>query len=146
MTLKQLREEWAKDSKIDQMNLGEESIRTPALHSKYLNVMTEKRLQLRRTKRDRLTLAATKTRYFKGELSKEELQTHGWPQYLGKPVLKSDMDRVLQSDPDMMKLDDKIEYLTITIEFLESVITFLGKRTWDVKGAIEWAKFTSGSF
>ena len=44
ITLKQLQDEWAADSKIDELNLGSESTKTPILHSKYLNHLTNFKL------------------------------------------------------------------------------------------------------
>ena len=146
MQLKDIKVEWQKDTKIDKADLGHESIRTPSLHSKYLDLLVSKKLQRRKTYVEYLQMCQTKTRYYKGEMTKEELQAHGWPQYLKKSPLKAELETLLESDEDVNKVKDKVEYLDVTIEYLESVMKSLSSRTWDIKSAVEWAKFTNGAF
>lgn len=144
ITLNELQEEWKSDCKLDQTNLGKESIKTPELHAKYLNYLTTFRLQLRKYEAQLLSLRRIKTRYFRGELSKEELADLGWGQYLGNQPLKQEMQEYLDSDPDVIKIVDKVEYVKACMYHCEFVMKSLGSRTWDIKNAVEWEKFTSG--
>ena len=48
MTLEELHDLWKEDSVIDKSELGDESLRTPTLHSKWLRVFSVERLQLKK--------------------------------------------------------------------------------------------------
>ena len=146
ITLNELQEEWTSDCKIDELNLGTESTKTPELHSKYLNHLTTFKLQLRKYESHMLSLRRIKWRYFRGELSKEELSDLGWEQYLGNQPLKNEMQEFLDSDCDVMKIVDKVEYIKTCLYQCEFIMKSLNSRTWDIKNAVEWVKFTNGSF
>jgi hypothetical protein len=45
ITLKELQDEWAVDCKINELELGKETIKTAELHSKYLNHLSNFKLQ-----------------------------------------------------------------------------------------------------
>ena len=58
--------------------------------------------------------------------------------------LKNEMDDVLQCDDDLIKIQDKIDYVKAVLYQLEQILRSLNSRTWDIKSAIEWTKFTNG--
>jgi len=144
MKLSEIQESWTKDCKIDQLNLGPESTKTPELHSKYLNILSNSKLQLRKAEADYYRLRRTKIKYYRGELTREELEEHGWNQYQGLKPLKNEMDDVLQCDEEMIKQQDKIDYIKAVLYQLEQILRSLNSRTWDIKNAVEWTKFTNG--
>lgn len=144
MKLTELQENWAKDSKIDETNLGRAAARTPELHAKYLNLLTSAKLQHRKAESDYLKLRRIKYRYFRGELTRDELDQLGWPQYQGVKPIKNEMDEFLQTDEDLITAQDKLEYLKTVLVQLESILKSLHSRTWDIKNSIEWTKFTNG--
>jgi len=144
ITLNELQDQWKTDCKLDELNLGSESTRTPELHAKYLNYLTTFKLQLRKSESQKLSLRRVKWKYFRGELSKEELEGLGWEQYLGPVPLNNQMSDYLDSDPDIIKLDDKIEYIKACLYQCEMIMKSLSSRTWDIKNAVEWTKFTNG--
>jgi len=144
ITLKELQDMWAEDSKIDELNLGSESTRIPELHSKYLNHMSNVRLQLRKSEAALLKLRRIKMQYYRGELSKQELDALSWEQYLGPKPLKQDMNEMLDADDDIIEQMNKVEYIRTVADFLERVMRYLNSRTWDIKNSIEWTKFTNG--
>ena len=144
MKLTDLQNLWADDCKIDETNLGHESARTPTLHSKYLNFLSSTRLNLRKVESDYLNLRRKKYKYFRGEMTQLELTDEGWEQWQGNKPLKNEMDEFLQVDSDLIILQDKIEYFKTVMYQLEQIIRSLNSRTWDIKNAIEWTKFTNG--
>ena len=146
ITLNELQDTWKTDCKIDELNLGSESIKTAELHSKYLNHLTNFKLQLRKFESQMLTLRRVKWRYFRGELSKLELDDLGWDQYLGPQPLKNEMQEYLDSDSEIIKINDKLDYVRACLYQCESIMKSLNSRTWDIKNAVEWTKFTNGSF
>ena len=144
ITLNELQDQWKADCKIDELNLGSESTKTPELHSKYLNHLTTFKLQLRKYESQMYSLRRIKWRYFRGELSREELDNLGWEQYLGPQPLKNEMQEYLDSDSDIIKIVDKIEYIKACLYQCEFIMKSLNSRTWDIKNAIEFMKFTNG--
>ena len=144
ITLNELQDQWKADCKIDELNLGSESTKTPELHAKYLNYLTTFKLQLRKYESQMYSLRRIKWRYFRGELSQQEFENLGWEQYLGPQPLKNEMQEYLDSDSDIVKIVDKIEYIKACLYQCEFVMKSLNSRTWDIKNAIEFMKFTNG--
>ena len=144
MKLTELQEAWKTDAQIDHTNLGRSAARTPELHAKYLNLLTSARLQARKAESDYYKLRNVKYRYFRGELTRQELDNLGWNQYQGVKPLKSDMDEMLSTDTDLITAQDKLEYLKTVLYQLESILKSIHSRTWDIKNAIEWEKFSNG--
>ena len=144
MKLNELQDMWAEDCKIDQTNLGRSAARVPELHAKYLNMLTSVRLQFRKTETEYLRMRKLKTRYFRGELTREELTELGWEQYLNNRPLKNEIDDVLQTDDDIIRSIDRLEYYKTLMFQLEQILKSINSRTWDIKSSIDWYKFTNG--
>ena len=144
ITLNEIQEMWEDDCKLDELNLGQESTKIPELHAKYLNMLTTFKLQLRKNKSNLLSLRRLKWKYFRGELSQQELNTLGWEQYLGNAPLNNQMNEYLDSDSDVIKLQDKVEYIEACLTQLDYIMRSINSRSFDIKNAIEWSKFTSG--
>ena len=144
MKLSDLQDSWKEDCKINEMNLGQESVRTPNLHAKYLNFLSSTRLNLRKAESDYYNCRRKKYRYYRGEMTQAELEEEGWDQWQGNKPLKNEMDEYLQVDSDLIAYQDKVEYFKTVLYQLEQIIRSLNSRTWDIKNAIEWNKFTNG--
>jgi hypothetical protein len=144
MKLQEIQTMWEQDCKVDQTNLGRTAARVPELHAKYLNMLSSVRLQYRKAEADYLRLRKLKGRYYRGELTKEELTELGWTQYLNNRPLKNEMDEVMTTDDDIIQSTDKLEYIKTVLFQLEQILKSINSRTWDVKSAIEWYKFTNG--
>jgi hypothetical protein len=144
MKLSELQDMWTTDAKINESMLGNESARTPTMHAKYLNLLSNTRLQLRKAESDYYNCRRKKYRYYRGEMTLQELTDEGWSQWDGNKPLKNEMDEFLMSDADLIQFQDKIEYFK-TVQFqLEQILRSLNSRTWDIKNIIEWNKFTNG--
>lgn len=144
MKLTELQEQWAEDSKIDETELGREAIRVPLLHSKYLTFLSKVKLQQRKAESDYFNTRRQKYRYYRGEMTRAELEELGWEQFQGNKPLKNEMDEFLQCDKDLIELQDKVEYFRTVIYTLEQIIRSINSRGWDIKTAVEWTKFTNG--
>ena len=139
-----LQDEWKNDALIDETNLGNVSARIPLLHAKWLEYLTQAKLQLRMASAKYLRLRRDKIKYYKGEMTRNELTERGWQQYQGIKPLKSEINDILQVDEDMIVQEDKVVYLETMVQFLESVMRSINSRTWDVKNGIEWSKIQNG--
>lgn len=146
MKLTEIQSEWSKDCLINELELGREAVRVPTLHAKYLSTLSNVKLQLRKAESDYNNLRRVKYRYYRGEMSRDELEKLDWPQYQGNKPLKNEMDEFMQCDEDLNMLQDKIEYFKTAVYTLEQILRSINSRTWDIKSAIEWNKFTNGAF
>jgi hypothetical protein len=106
--------------------------------------MTDVKLKLAKTKLDYNTLRQTKFRYYRGELPREELVELGWDQWQGVKPLKSELDEFLVGDTDLNNTNIKIEYLNTMIYTIESILTALRNRNWDIRNAIAYKQFQAG--
>jgi hypothetical protein len=144
MKLEDIQDMWEKDSIVDNTNLGHESTRNPMLHSKYLNMLSKVKLHCRKAESAYLEMRRDKYRYFKGEMTRGELETRGWSQYQGRVPLKTEMEEYLTTDADMIRLDDRREMYKIMRETLESIMKAINTRGWEIKAGIEWIKIQNG--
>lgn len=143
MKLEELHDLWAVDSNIDRSELGEESLKIPQLHSKYFKLFSNERLLLRKLEDDYNKLHLLKSEYYNGTISEEDLKANGWEPFMLK-ILKADVGNYLRADPELSKLQLRIEMQNEKIDFLESIIKNLPSRGYQIKSAIDWIKFTHG--
>ena len=145
MNFDQIRSMAEKDAKIDGTELDIESIKIPQLHNKYLRILQDEKLVLRRYMSQQSTLYRKKWEYYNGKMSKEEMDDLGWDPFQHN-ILKKDLDVYLNGDEDLNVMKDRISYQEVKLQFLEEVVKELNSRAWKIKNAIEWRKFTSGTF
>ena len=144
MTLDELQQSWAIDCVIDEQNPDKASARSPHLHSKYVNELVAYKMKISKIQLDMINLKGTKTKYFRGELTREELNELGWAQWHLK-TLKSEIDGLIDADPDMQKLYARESYMKTAIYFLESVMGEIRSRSFHCRNIVDFAKFRAGS-
>jgi len=71
------------------------------------------------------------------------LDSRGWQPFALK-ILRQDIDLYLDSDQDLIKLQQKTQYQKEKVALLEEVVKELNTRHWKIRNAIEWRKFTNG--
>jgi len=143
MTLSEYRQMVEADLKIDETELDSESLRTPQLHSKYLNFLTDEKLKASKLEYDYNRLKKYKWLYYTGKLSEEELADFGWEPFQ-LSILKTDIDRFLNADEELQLISNKLEYQKSVIYYLENIIKVISNRQWNIRSAIDWIKFTNG--
>ena len=131
------------DLLIDETQLDSESSRTPQIHSKYLNFLTDEKLKLAKIQSDFKVMKKKKWLYYTGKISEEELHEENWEPF-ELTVLKTDIDKFLEADDDLQIISSKIKYAEIVVEYLESVIKIINNRQWNIRSVIDWLKFTNG--
>ena len=144
MNFEDLKRHVERDMKVDDTQLDLESLKIPQLHNKYLNFLQEERFNLKKMGFDFASLRRSKWEYYTGKISEEDLEEKGWEPFNLK-ILKSDIDMYLDSDNDMILMKQKITYQEEKVFYLESIIKEISQRNWEIRNAIEWRKFVSGS-
>jgi hypothetical protein len=144
MNIEQLQDSWDKDCEIDDNYLGEHATKTPKLHAKYIKILVGVKLKYTKLQSEYNLLRKSKFRYYRGELSRDELTEYGWEQWQGVKPMKNEMDEFLTGDSDLNTLEVKIKYLETMIYLLESILGQIKARDWQLKTAVEWKKFLAG--
>lgn len=144
MNLEELYTEWDNDCRIDNNHLDTESVKTPNIHSKYLRILMGYKMKLSALKTEYNLLRQKKFRYYRGEMGKTELDENGWDQWQGIKPLKSDMNEFLEGDADLNRITIKCEYLENMIQGVESIMSQIKARDWQIRNSIEWKKFVAG--
>ena len=141
MTLEELQELAEKDLKINDTELDLESLKTPQLHNKYLKFLNKWKLLLSKAQIDYYTMRKEKWEYYTGKAPQQV--------YSEKPfnlkILKTDIDKYMDADPELVKLKSKVEYIQAVIDFLDRTLKQISNRGFQIKNAIDWRKFTSGA-
>ena len=141
MNLEQIQEMWEKDSKIDPDNLHDESLKIPQLHSKYYTLYNTITLLRERAREQYSKVRLERYNYYTGKAPAEAYIEEPFPYKVRE---KDAIQRHLEADDRMNKVDMKIKYYDIMLKFLEEVIRAVSNRTYQIKNAIEWNKFQSG--
>ena len=141
MDLEKLQEMADKDLAINETELDLESLKTPQIHNKYMKHYTKFKLMLTRAETELAQMKRFKWEYYTG---KADAQV-----YAEKPfdlkILRTDIDKYIDSDEDLIKLKQKVQYLQAVIDYLDRTIKQISNRTFTIKNAIDWRKFTSGA-
>jgi hypothetical protein len=142
--LEYISSEWAKDTIINDLDIPSEVKRLPQLHSKWLTHISSAKDMLRRLAKKYITLRKIKFRYYRGELSREDLVKYGWQQWQGTKPLKGEMDEFLKGDSDLLKLEDQIKIVENMIWTMEQILRSLHQRGFDLKTLLAAKQFYSG--
>ena len=141
MDLEQLQELADKDLKINDTELDLESLKTPQLHNKYLKHLTKFKLLLTRAEDEFTRIKRDKWEYYTGKADPAVYQLKPF----NLKILKTDIDKYMDADPELVKFKSKVEYIQTVIDFLDSTIKQISNRGFQIKNAIDWRKFTSGA-
>lgn len=145
-TLEEVLEAWETDCQIPRNDLAETSRITPALHAKYLGVLSNTKLRLKKAEMDQKTLLKDKWLYYNGKMDQEEIDARGWAYdpLEGLKVLKGDMDYYYDSDKEIQESELKIEYLKAMLNTLTDIVDALKWRHQTIGNIIKWKVFESG--
>jgi len=143
MNIERIREIVEIDLKMDGTELADESVRIPQLHGKYLNIFHDESLILRKHEADYKILRKQKWEYYSGKMSEVELKSLGWEQFNHR-ILRQDIDVYMEADPDLLKIQSKIDLQKQKVEYLDAILKGINNRQWVIRNAIEWRKFMSG--
>ena len=141
MNLEQIQEMWEKDSKIAPDNLHDESLKIPQLHSKYYTLYNTITLLRERAREQHSKIKLERYNFYTGKAPAEVYAEEPFPYKVRE---KDAIQRHLEADDKMNKVDMKIKYYDIMLKFLEEVIRAVSNRTYQIKNAIEWNKFQAG--
>ena len=132
---------WEKDSQIDPDNLHDESLKIPQLHSKYYTLYNTITLLREKARESYAKVRLERYNYYTGKATAEVYAEEPFPYKVRE---KDAIQRHLDADDKMNKIDMKIKYYDVMLKFLEEIIRVVSNRTYQIKNAIEWNKFQAG--
>ncbi len=146
MTLEEILNQWAVDSLIEKNDLDEVSRKTPSLHAKYLALLANAKLKLRREEMSQKKLLKKKWEWYNGKMSEEDIEKLGWDHdpLNGLKIMKGDMDYYYDSDPEIQESELKIQYLKTTIDTISEIVNNLNWRHQTISNMIKWKVFEAG--
>ena len=144
MELSELRKHVEQDSRIDDTELDTESLKLPALHSKYLNFYHDAKLRLEKATNEYNRLFRLKWEYYSGKMDSATLEQRGWEPFDHK-ILRNDISIYLNGDEDLCKRKEVIVYIKSIVDYLEEVVKEVSFRHMKIKAAIDWRKFLGGA-
>ena len=141
ITHQDLLDMWEADAPIDKHHLDNESTEIPKMHHKYLSILMDlKSRKIAITHRIE-DLKKEKELYYSGQATSDV--------YKEKPFdlklkTKGGIEKHVNTDPEVVALISKIEYMDVLLEGVNHILEQIKWRNQNVKNAIAWAKFTSG--
>ena len=146
MNLEQVLQEWATDSNLPRTELDEVSRQTPALHAKYLALLSNAKLRMKKMEMDQKTLLKKKWLWYNGKMTEEQIKDLGWEYdpLEGLKVMKGEMDYYYDSDKEIQESEMKIQYIKTMIDTLNEIVNNLNWRHQTIGNMIKWKVFEAG--
>lgn len=146
LDIKNMEDDWAIDSKIDLTNLNGISSRIGEFHQKYFKYINEAKKYKRIFESEKRRMIHWRTDYYLGNLPKLILDEKGWKPRQERAVLKTELDRYLDSDELIIDLNLSIGDCNDIIDFGESIIKSIQNMNFNVKNIIDEKKFSNGGY
>jgi Recombination, repair and ssDNA binding protein UvsY len=144
MKLEDIYNMWEKDAKYDDLNLDAESLNISSLHAKYNRMLSETRSQLRSAMIRKKSQFLELREYYLGNLNNTEDLTRINRQPFLNKVMKNEVNNYIDADGELIRIDERIALLEEKVEVVIEIMKCIHKRSFDIKHAIEWRKFTQG--
>ena len=141
MNLDEIQKMWANDSKIDNDDLGNESIKSSILHCKYYELYNTTYLLRENARQIHDKVYLERYNYYTGKADPEVYEKEPFP---FKVREKDSINRYLNADERLSKASLKIKYYDQTLRYLEEIIKQISNRGYQIKNANDWMKFQAG--
>jgi hypothetical protein len=132
---------WESDSKMDPDNLHTESLNIPILHSKYHQIYNNTFLLRKKAEQLRKNIRHERYEYFSGKADPEVYIENPFPKKIRD---KDTMQKYMDADTKLSGVSLKLEYYDTMLVYLESILKQITNRTYQIKNAIEFMRFSSG--
>ena len=121
-------------------HIDQESYKNQVIKQKWLDFKSDFELMLIKARTDHQQLYREKWEYYGGKADAKV--------YAAKPfdikVMKTDLQMYVQSDEDILRLQNKIGYYETCVDYCKGVIKSIDNRGWDIRNATDWKKFEAG--
>lgn len=131
--------QWDKDCKIDATQLDVESLDISKLHNKYYKMYIEEKIKSKKQK-SQLAILKNDKREFYTLGPTEETKQKGWVLPPQGKILKNEVELYLASDKELVDISLKIGIQEEKLELLKSILETIGKRSFQIRAAIDFMK------
>ena len=143
--LAELTQESEKDIKIDFLKLTEELAHNQNLIGKWMTYQQVWEIKYQFLDLEYRQLLASKTKYYTGKMSEDEIISKGW-EIEGTKILKADLNIWVDDDNDMIKAKKKMLILKQIITIIDKTIDILvDQKKWTIKNFIDYKKWLEGN-
>jgi len=132
---------WSEDAKIDPDNLHTESLNIPILHAKYFDIYNNLVLLKKKAEQQRKNIRHERYEYFSGKADPDVYIDNPFPKKIRD---KETMQKYLDADEKLSGVSLKIDYYETMLQYLENILKQITNRTYQIKNAIEFMRFTAG--
>ena len=132
---------WEQDSKIDVDNLHTESLNIPSLHAKYFEIYNNIILLKKKAEQQKKNIRHERYEYFSGKADPDVYVENPFPKKIRD---KETLQKYLDADEKLSSVSLKVEYYDTMLNYLESILKVIQNRTYQIKNAIEFIRFTAG--
>jgi len=141
VSLEVIQEMWQKDSVVNQDELDTESLKIPQLHAKYYQLYNTILLLRKQAEQQHSSILLERRKFYMG---KAETQVYIDEPFPYKVRDKEDLRLYLEADEKLSKIRLKIDYYDTMLKYLEEILKQISNRTYQIKNAIEWRRFSAG--
>lgn len=142
MKLEQIEEMWSEDCIINTVNLTEETIKIPKLHSKYYSILLKERMILSKYKADYKRLKLEKYEFLINPT--EDKIKLGWKLPAQGKLLKNEVNQYLEADDLLIEHELKLGFQEEKVAYLKSIIDSINVRNFLIKNILEDRRFMNG--
>ena len=126
---------------MDPDNLHTESLNIPILHAKYYDLYNNITLLRKKADQQRKNIRHERYEYFSGKADPEVYIDNPFPKKIRD---KDTMQKYMDADEKLSSVSLKIEYYDVMLKYLEEILKQLSQRTYQIKNAIEFMRFSAG--
>ena len=132
---------WEQDCKIDPDNLHTESLNIANLHAKYFDIYNNIILLKKKAEQQRKNIRHDRYEYYTGKADPDVYLENPFPKKIRD---KETLQKYLDADEKLSQVCLKIDYYDTMLNYIESILKMIQNRTYQIKNAIEFIKFTAG--
>ena len=132
---------WEEDCKIDPDNLHTESLNIASLHAKYFDMYNNIVLLKKKAEQQRKNIRHDRYEYYTGKADPDVYVENPFPKKIRD---KETLQKYLDADEKLSQVCLKIDYYDTMLNYIESILKMIQNRTFQIKNAIEFVRFTAG--
>jgi len=132
---------WEEDCKIDPDNLHTESLNIASLHAKYFDIYNNIVLLKKKAEQQRKNIRHDRYEYYTGKSDPDVYAENPFPKKIRD---KETLQKYLDADEKLSQVCLKLDYYDTMLNYIESILKMIQNRTFQIKNAIEFVKFTAG--
>ena len=134
MKIEELENSVEKDLYIDETILAKESLSTPVKHNKYLKMVLRERLKLKKLRNELYKISLGRTNYYNGSD----------PDPFDYVLKDREVKDYVRVDPIVVEAEAKVTLQEEMVKYLEEICKMFERRSFAIKNAIDFMKFTQG--